>query len=202
MGILAVLLVLGFALDAAAGSVPKSVVGRRVRVTTLESSAGESTGAVAPVVEGRVIGIEEESLIIQPTNSAVGSGVAGPQRVSWNDVSRLDARWERKQSMKEGFWAGATALGLVGGALGGYVGYEACGFGEETCSPADKVGSGLFLGGATAVAGGLVGGAVGALLGAIPAANEWKTLHETRTKASLALVPQRDGMSASLSVRF
>jgi len=76
MGMVAVLLVLGTALEAAAGGVPKSVVGRQVRVSTLPSLAGDSTGPVAPFVEGRVIGIEEESLIIQPTNSVAGSGVA------------------------------------------------------------------------------------------------------------------------------
>jgi hypothetical protein len=188
-----------------ASEAPELGVGQRVRVmcstdgpsAASSSSVGASEGQVGRTVriEGTVAEASGPDLVID-----VGGVAAERQILSWSGVSKVQVFKGRKRATKTGFWTGAAIAGVAGGLLVGASVAILCNTEDTSCS---RTGAEILGGGAAgAAAAGLVGGAVGAGIGALFEKDDWQTIHKRRVKTTFAVAPQRDGMSASLSVRF
>ena len=144
--------------------------GSRVRVTS---------DRLTLQVEGVVIALDEQNLVVDPTSP---EGLIGaPLRLTWDQVSRMEvSRGQRSTALK-----GALIGAGVGGAVGGLT-FIGCG-GEDSwvaCSDAAK---------ATVVMLGL-GTVVGALISSGGKKDRWEevSLESIRIQPLMSLFPQHD----------
>lgn len=110
-------------------------------------------------------------------------------------VTKIEVPNGRRSNWDRGARTGAIAGGAVGLLLGGV--YAACND-SMVCPETGAQKAGAIV--ASTVMVGLAGGVVGAIIGAMSSREAWKEVPTGRPRISV--IPQRNGMTVTLSMRF
>lgn len=161
------------------GSVPLASLSRGDRVRLTPAGGGKT-------IRGTIEEAAADAIVLRP-----GDAVDSPLRFSPTQMEKIEVAHGRRSRWREG-----ALIGFVpGAAFFGYAGWVlAC----DEMGPCNGSGAALALG----LMGGAATGAIGALVGLAIKTDRWVLVEEGRPKVAFALVPQKHGFRAGVSVRF